>query len=669
MNHLTRKLGVLFVTLGALAMSAAAIGAARAALPYPDAATPKAIDVGALEVQSGATPLSITVALRLSNLNEAENLLKSLSTPGNPQFHQFLTADQFVARFAPASADVAKVIATLNKYGLTVERTTATTLKVTGLPADMERAFAVSLHSFEVPAHGNVPGYTFHAPLSRATVPAEISAVVSAVVGLDSRPSLRPFHETAPKKLGLQRLPAGPATAAGNPFGYLTVTDFANDYDVQPLYSQGVSGAGRTIGVMSFANLTPSDAFAYWSAVGLSVDPNRIQIVTVDGGPGAPSDASGSIETTLDVEQSGGIAPAANILVYLAPNTNQAFVDVFATAIDANSAESLSISWGEWEWFDNLEISPVTDPITGQTVSTTQAIHELLVRAAIQGQTVFTASGDGGAYEANHDLGCDGPYSSTQPCSCSLTLSVSYPGSDTAITAAGGTTLPGIQDYCLNAACTPPYYVVDIAHERVWGWDYLDGLCQTLGYTPITCGIFPAGSGGGVSIAFDVPLYQIFVPGVQRSQPGQLFQAGEGFTGDFPLVYSLPAFHPGRNVPDVSFNADPDTGYAIYYTSEPSGVFSELTFYGGTSFVAPQLNGVSALLGEYLYGQRIGLLNYPLYLAQSDQFYRYPGAPLHPIAYGDNWFYRGRDGYNPAAGLGTLDVANFAEFLSAFGRH
>jgi subtilase family serine protease len=250
-----------------------------------------------------------------------------------------------------------------------------------------------------------------------------------------------------------------------------------------------------------------------------------------------------------------------------------------------------------------------------------------------------------------------------------LTLSVSYPGSDTAITAAGGTTLPGIQDYCLNAACTPPYYVVDIAHERVWGWDYLDGLCQTLGYTPITCGIFPAGSGGGVSIAFDVPLYQIFVPGVQRSQPGQLFQAGEGFTGDFPLVYSLPAFHPGRNVPDVSFNADPDTGYAIYYTSEPSGVFSELTFYGGTSFVAPQLNGVSALLGEYLYGQRIGLLNYPLYLAQSDQFYRYPGAPLHPIAYGDNWFYRGRDGYNPAAGLGTLDVANFAEFLSAFGRH
>src|ERR1039457_4328589 len=131
MNHLTRKLGVLFVTLSAMAMSAA-----RAALPYPDAATPKAIDVGALEEQSGATPLSITVALRLPNLNEAENLLKPLSTPGDPQFHQVLPADQFGARFAPASADVAKVIAALAKYGLAAEQTTATTLQVTGSPAD-----------------------------------------------------------------------------------------------------------------------------------------------------------------------------------------------------------------------------------------------------------------------------------------------------------------------------------------------------------------------------------------------------------------------------------------------------------------------------------------------------------------------------------------------------
>lgn len=38
-------------------------------------------------------------------------------------------------------------------------------------------------------------------------------------------------------------------------------------------------------------------------------------------------------------------------------------------------------------------------------------------------------------------------------------------------------------------------------------------------------------------------------------------------------------------------------------------------------------------------------------------------APLHPIADGDNWVYHGSNGYNPGAGLGTLDAWNFAEYL------
>ncbi len=652
----------LFLVLGMLP-SAMAQTEARA-LPYPNAATPAAIDLGEF-TESDTMPISITIVLSLPDLPAAESLLKSLYTPGDPQFHQFLTADQFVARFAPADADVAKVIAALAKYGLAAQQTTATTLKVTGLPTDMERAFSVSLHSYEVPAHENVAGYTFHAPLTSPTIPAEISASVAAVVGLDSRPSLRPLSVVVPPTL--RRPQSAKPSAAGNPLGYWTVTDFAKYYDVEPLYKRGVTGSGRTLGVMTFASFTQSDAFAYWSALGLSVSANRIQIVNVDGGPGEPSDASGSGETTIDVEQSGGIAPGANIIVYQGPNTNQGEVDVFAAAIDANSAESLAISWGFWEWFNNLENSPVTDPITGKTVGITQATHELLVRAAIQGQAVSAASGDGGAYEANNDLGCFGPYLPTQPYSCSLTLSVIYPGSDTAITAAGGTTLAGTQEYCLNAACTRPYYVIDIPHERVWGWDYLEGYCRALGYyNPITCGIFPLGSGGGVSVLFEEPSYQISLPGIQRSQPRQIWEAGEGIASEFEVgqFYALPAYYPGRNLPDVSFNADPETGYIAYYTSEPSGVFGIDSFYGGTSFVDQQLNGVSALLGEYLHGRRIGLLNFPLYgLALSGKAYGKAGAPLHAIAYGDNWFYHGTDGYNPAAGLGTLDVWNFAQSL------
>lgn len=636
--------------------SAMADTAARAAPPFPSAQTPKAIDQGALVELSASTPISVTVALKLSDVDAAEALLAALNAPGNPQYHQFLTAEQFVARFAPSKSDVASVVAALSKYGLTVTQTTATTLRATGTPADMERAFAVSLHSYSVPSHGAVAGYTFHAPLSRATVPAGVSSLVAAVVGLDSRPSFRPLSTHANLKQVTK--PSGGGSSTLSPFGSLTVTDFANLYDVDPLYQRGVTGRGRTIGIMSLANLTPSDVFAYWSALGLKVDPNRLKIVNVDGGPGPISDAGGSLETTLDIEQSGGIAPGAKIIAYLAPNTNQAFVDVFAAAIDANKADTLSISWGGWEWFDNLENAPVNDPYSGKTVSAIQAVHELLVRAAIQGQTVFTAQGDGGAYEANHDLGCLGPYSSSDPNSCSLTLSVGYPGTDPAMTSAGGTTLPGLQQYCLNADCTQVYNVT-VPHQRVWGWDYLIGFCNAIGQTPIGCGIFPGGGGGGVSIAFLQPWYQFATVGVQVSQPGQLFEAGSNIVTEDEIggYFALPAFFPGRNVPDVSFNADPETGYVVFYTSSVTG-YSEQPFWGGTSFVAPQLNGVSALYGQ-LHG-RLGLLNPLLYAAQ----YRRHEAPLNPIAYGDNWFYNGRNGYSPAVGLGTLDVANFSEFLS-----
>jgi kumamolisin len=72
---------------------------------------------------------------------------------------------------------------------------------------------------------------------------------------------------------------------------------------------------------------------------------------------------------------------------------------------------------------------------------------------------------------------------------------------------------------------------------------------------------------------------------------------------------------------------------------------------------------VAALFAEYV-NQRVGLLNYPLYnLPLTGQAYGGANPPLHAIAYGDNWFYYGSNGYNLGAGLGTLDVANFAELL------
>ena len=162
-----------------------------------------------------------------------------------------------------------------------------------------------------------------------------------------------------------------------------------------------------------------------------------------------------------------------------------------------------------------------------------------------------------------------------------------------------------------------------------------------------------------MSFEFARPFYQDGIAGVQKTQPDQVFIDEDTIPPTTLKV--LPAYYAGRNVPDISFNADPDTGYELYYTSDKTG-FSIGTFWGGTSFVAPQLNGVVALLGQFVHG-RLGLLNIPLYELAAKGGYEGKAAPFNAIKYGNNDFYTGSDGYNPAVGIGTLDVANFAEAL------
>jgi subtilase family serine protease len=655
MKFRLRKLAVMVAALGALCATSA-----QAGLPYPTKATPAAIDLGPLSAQSSTKTITVTLALKLRDPQGADALLHSLYTVGNPQFHQFLTPAEFRTRFAATDADVAGLIAQLAKYGLTAQRASATALQVTGTPAALERAFQVSLHAYQVPATESTPSFTFHAPTSGATVPNEVSTLVHGVLGLSTRPSLAPHNIKALKAVSVKGVskPDGNTPATANPPGSLTVADFEQIYNVGPLTKKGVTGAGSTIGIVTLASFTPSDDFAYWASLGLNVDPNRITIVNIDGGPGAPSDDSGSLETTIDTQQSGGLAPGAKLIVYQAPNTNQAFVDAFAQAVESNLADSVSASWGEWEWFNQFANGgPVTAP-DGETTSVTRAFHEIFRQAAIQGQSMFASAGDAGAYDANDGL---------TPPDFTLALSVDGPGSDPYITAAGGTTLASVQGFLLSNGET---LTITIPHERAWSWSWLNPVCAALDLDPISCGIFPVGGGGGVSILFDKPEYQEYLDGTQRTQPGQVFSeiAGGPDYGIVDIPFTLPAYFKGRNLPDISANADPYTGYQVPYTSSVTG-YSVETGWGGTSFVAPELNGITALINQYA-GQRVGLLNFPLYDLAHQRGGGYYGwhAPFHVIKYGDNDFYHGRDGYSPAVGIGTLDVSNFADAIKYFYR-
>jgi subtilase family serine protease len=148
--------------------------------------------------------------------------------------------------------------------------------------------------------------------------------------------------------------------------------------------------------------------------------------------------------------------------------------------------------------------------------------------------------------------------------------------------------------------------------------------------------LFPVGSGGGVSIFWTVPAYQRHTLGIRRSEPGQSVI----FKGQEQL--DLRAHFAGRNLPDVSLNADPYTGYLLLST-EDGGL---LAGYGGTSFVAPQLNGISALISQAIRSRRLGLWNPMLY--RFKQVYGYGNAsPFVDITAGDNWFYKVFPATNP----------------------
>ena len=596
--------------------------------------------------------VSASIILNVTNPQALMDYIQATLTPGDPNYHRFLTVGQFRTRYAPSTQQIMKLVQYLKSFGITIDKIYADNLDITvsGTVAEFNAAFAIQLQDHVK------NGKRFHRPAQKFSLPSDISGLVLGVAGLDSQPDrLHPMLARA-RPSTLARGPGGyPAmvwpengTATGVP-GEYTVGDVADFYQVNPLYQAGFSGRGQTVGVMTFANFNAADADAYWSDIGLKVAPNRITKTMVDGGtPIQPN--VGDDETSLDVEQSGGLAPLAKVQVYVAPNTNQGGVDVYYAAASDDLAETLSISWGLAE---ELYYAAANGGVDETDIM--QETHQALMEAAVQGQAVFAAAGDSGAFDVYRDV----PGVNAQ-------LSVDYPASDPYITAAGGTTMSGLQQYGLPNGST---LSINIPQEQVWGWDYLTPLCSALGLTPANCGIEFGGGGGGVSAFWSLPYYQQAVSGITLTQPNQTlicetaFACGLfGVSGTPPQnVLTLPANFAGRNLPDLSLNADPHTGYVLVdCTDFPEPYFPDCAaaFFGGTSFVAPQLNGITALVDQST-GSRVGFLNPAIYAMQSVFGYG-ENEPFNDITAGDNWFYDGVLGYDNGSGIGTINAANLS---------
>src|ERR1700733_1775982 len=363
---------------------------------------------------------------------------------------QTISTSELGERYGADPADAQLVSEVLGSYGLTVTETDLASrrMMVSGTIASMQAAFGTTLTAVSSP-HPDGSGDVQHRYRPGAlSVPATLSGVITAVLGLDDRPQARPQFRRGPafgaRTTAEPEDGTGAAPAASG--GPLTAPQVASFYQ----FPAGTDGTGQTVAIIELGGgYTASDLSTYFSGLGLPVP--SVTAVGVEGGSNSPGQsADGEVE--LDIEVVGGVAPGAAQVVYFANNTDQGFIDAISQAVHATpSPIAVSISWGQSE-----------DQWSAQSRT---AMDQAFADAATLGVTVTVAAGDNGA--------SDDPSEQTQ-------VHCDFPASSANALACGGTKLMG------NTSSFA------ITSEVVW-----NELASNEG-----------AGGGGVSDVFPLPSYQ-----------------------------------------------------------------------------------------------------------------------------------------------------------------
>ena len=600
----------------------------------------------------GATPPG--TAEIVSFILRGRNMLQLASAIGSGRSPD-LTVSQFASQYGQSAAAISALESYLNQFGIATS-TYPDDLDVSaeGTAADFDQALSVTQQQYQVPAMGAddglaaLPAQLVHGTSTDPSLPASIAPDVLAVLGLTNYAPFRDDETHTPGDVTT----SGSATPTSDYTGNLTPAHFASSYDLGPLYRSGITGSGQTLGVVTLAGFEPTTAEYFWNNVlHITTKQNRITAYNVDDGPGAPSEAAGSGESDLDVEQAGAVAPEANVVVYTAPDTDGGYADAFFAAASQNLAGTVSSSWGA------SETLLAAAAAGGATPAYAEAFDEAFLELAAQNQSTFLAAGDTGAYDASGDLGTSN-------------LSVGSPQDSPYVTSVGGTTPAGT----ITATIGKGAVRATIPAQRTWGWDWLWSDYAAFGFPTEAsfAAAAGAGGGGGYSSYEPVPLYQSMLN--QQGAPGTSSYSAETYLApaDYGTVDGL--YLPtqsnfnsnptivtgqgtGRAVPDLVADADPFTGYLVY---DPLAAPALQGGWGGTSVAAAQMNGAAALIDQDA-GHRVGLWNPAIYsfaLSSSSPF-----TPLDATGTGnDNLYYTGTSGqiFNPGSGLGYPDLAKLA---------
>jgi hypothetical protein len=324
--------------------------------------------------------LHLGLQLPIQNSAALAALAKQLYDPTNSRYRHFLTPAQFAASFGASAAQYAQLMTFAQSQGLTIGSTYGNNLylEVAGTVANLENAFLVNMNYYQRPGGGQ-----FFSPDRIATIaPSGMSLIPSNVVGLN--------NYNLPEN-SARTIPSGRSTLTNigsGPNGYLYGNDFRNIY----VPDTTLTGTGQSVALVEFDDFFSADITQYENTGSPPLTNTPVQRVPVMGGNSAPT--AGKLEVPLDIGMAISMAPAlAHVFVYEGPNSVLSSSPFNQTAYDA---EATSV-------FNTIANPPAGVTLSNQIRSSWfdydgPAITPALTQFIMQGQSLFTAVGDFGAF-------------------------------------------------------------------------------------------------------------------------------------------------------------------------------------------------------------------------------------------------------------------------------
>jgi len=370
-------------------------------------------DRGAIDPSFRLGRISLAVKVSPSQQADLEELLREQQMPTSPNYHRWLTPEQFGERFGLSRGDIAKITAWLESEGFRVEETARARnwVAFSGTAGQVAHTFRTQIHRYEI------SGEMHFANFSEISVPASLEGVIAGIYGLnDFNPKPKAVADVS-------------TTTGSHP---MTPADFATIYDVNPLYASGIDGTGINIAIIGLSEITLSDYLGFRKMFNLSaVAP---QMVLVGPSPGTVQGWNG--EGLLDLEWAGAVAPNANISFVYAANIATAV----QAAIDRSVGQIINTSYAECE------------------LGSTPLYRGLAQQANAQGITWMASSGDAGA------AACD--YKTTP---AQYGLAVDLPAAFPEVTGVGATQFNGdVSTYWVRSGSITGYSAVSYIPETSW---------------------------------------------------------------------------------------------------------------------------------------------------------------------------------------------------------